>query len=290
MKCFLAMSVSASALIMAGCSNNASATVHVDAQNHNGRNGAHHFDQEGDVSLMGSDMTITGRIGGDLSVTGSDLDVSAEIGGNLLLTGSDISFDGSVGGETGIAGSDVDWSGNAAGDIDIAGSDVNWTGMTDGSVSIAGSDVMIDGQIRQDLDIAGSDIEVSRASDIGGNLSIAGSDLDVAGTVGGNADLAGSSIELEGRIAGRLLAVAYSRRGWASDNSHHLVRINGSIGEGSAVCARRVVIGDGAGITGQLTVFAEEAPVFETNAAQTGVTFEAIDGRDCDDLLAPFDR
>ncbi|WP_109260317.1 hypothetical protein [Hyphobacterium indicum] len=292
MKRFLAISVSASALIVAGCSNNASATVHVDAQNHNGRDGAHHFDQDGDASLMAGDMRIAGRIGGDLSVIGSDLHVSAGIGGDMSLVGSDIIFEGSVGSEANIAGSDVAWSGNARGDVDIAGSDVNWSGTTERSLSIAGSDVMIDGRIGEDLDIAGSDIEVSRDSDVGGNLSMAGSDLELFGSVGGNASLAGSSAEIEGPVDGRLIAVAYSRRGWSwsSGNTHQRVRINAAIGEGSAVCARRVVIGPEMVITGQLAVFAEEAPVFEAGASQSSVTFEAIDGRDCNDLLEPFDR
>lgn len=292
MKRFLAMSVSAGALIMAGCSNSASATVYVDSQNRDGREGAHHFDQDGDASLMGSDMHITGRIGGDLSVIGSDLDVSARIGGDMSLVGSDITFEGSVGSEANIAGSDVHWSGNALGDIDIAGSDVNWSGATEGSLSIAGSDVMIDGRIGEDLDIAGSDIEVSQDSEIGGNLSMAGSDLELFGSVGGHASLAGSSAVIEGPIDGRLIAVAHSRRGWSwsSGNTHQRVRINAPIGEGSAVCARRVVIGPEMLITGQLAVFAEEAPVFEAGASQSGVTFEAIDGRDCTDFLEPFDR
>ena len=292
MRSFLAVSVSFGALMMAGCSNSAATSIHVDNNHHDRSNGTHHFDQDGDVSLMGSDMNIQGRIGGELSVVGSDLDVSAEIGEGMSLVGSDVTFDGSVGRGASIAGSDVEWSGSAGNDVDIAGSDVEWTGSADGSLSIAGSDIAIDGRVGGDMEIAGSDVDVSNGSRIAGDLSIAGSDLNVFGEIGGNADLVGSSIDIEGRIEGRLIAMAYSRRGWSwsSDDSHQRIRIDGAIGDGSAICARRVSIGPDAVLASGLTVFAEEAPTFENGASQSGIAFEAIDDRDCDDLLDPFNR
>ncbi|WP_394694635.1 hypothetical protein [Hyphobacterium sp.] len=292
MRIFLAVSVSSGALIMAGCSNSAAATIYVDNDHHGRSNGVHQFDQDGDVSLMGSDMTIRGRIGGGLSVVGSDLDVSAEIGEGMSLVGSDVVFDGSVGRDANIAGSDVEWSGSVGGDVEIAGSDVEWSGSAEGSLSIAGSDIEVDGRIGDDLDIAGSDIDVSTGSRIAGDLSIAGSDLNVFGEIAGDADLVGSSIDIEGRIDGALMAIAYSRRGWSwsSDNSHQRIRIDGAIGEGSAVCARRVTIGRDAVLANGLVVFADEAPVFENGASQTGVSYEEIDGRDCDDLLETYNR
>lgn len=292
MRIFLAVSVSSGALIMAGCSNSAAASIHVDSDHHDRSNGVHQFDQDGDVSLLGSDMTIRGHIGGGLSVVGSDLHVSADIGESMSLVGSDVSFDGSVGRDASIAGSDVEWFGSAGGDVDIAGSDVEWSGSAVGNLSIAGSDVEVDGRIGGDLDVAGSDIDIAADSRIAGDLSIAGSDLNVYGEMDGDADLVGSSIDIEGRIEGRLIAIAYSRRGWSwsSDNSHQRVRINGAIGDGSAVCARRVTIGRDAVLANGLAVFADEAPVFENGAPQTGVTYAEINGRDCDDLLEPFNR
>jgi len=289
---FLAMGVATGALIMVGCSNSASASVSLDTHHNNQSGGQHEYDQDGDVSLIGSDLNISGRIGGDLSLIGSDLSIQADIGSDLSLVGSDIDFNGNVGGETSVAGSDVNWSGEASGDVDIAGSDVNWSGSSDGDVSIAGSDINIDGRVSEDLDIAGSDVLLSTDSVVGGDVSIVGSDIEMFGEIVGNADLVGSSIEITGAVQGRLLATAFSRRGWSwsSDDTHQRIRLDASVGEGSAVCARRVVIGSNAGNTGSLAVFAEEAPVFEDGAPQLGVTFEEIGDRDCDDLLDPFDR
>lgn len=292
MRRFLAVSASFGALIMAGCSNSAATSIHVNNDHHDRSDGVHEFDQDGDVSLIGSDMSIRGRIGGGLSVVGSDLHVSADIGEDMSLVGSDVVFNGSIGRDANIAGSDVVWSGSAVGDVDIAGSDIDWSGSAEGNLSVAGSDIEIDGRIGGALDVAGSDINISADSRIAGDLSIAGSDLNVYGEMGGDADLVGSSIDIEGRIEGRLIAIAYSRRGWSwsSDNSHQRIRIDGAIGEGSAVCARRVMIGRDAVLADGLAVFAEEAPVFENGAPQTGVAYEEIDGRDCDDLLEPFNR
>jgi len=292
MRSILAASVAIGALSVAGCSNSASASVHLNDDHGRHSNNQTSYDQDGDLSLIGSDMTIAGRIGGDLSLIGSDLDIRADIGSDMSLVGSDISFSGTVGGDTSIAGSDVEWSGEAGGDVDIAGSDVDWAGSSDRNVSIAGSDITIDGRVGGDLDIAGSDIRLSRTSNTGGNVAIVGSDLEISGETLGNADLVGSSIVVSGPIRGRLLATAYSRRGWSwsSDGSHQTIRINAPIGEDSAVCARRVVIDSNADVSGGLIVFAEEAPVFENGAIETGVTFEEIGNRDCDDLLDPYDR
>lgn len=293
MKIFLVTSAAAGALIVSGCADSAVASVHMTGSSAYASSDGHHtYDQDGDASLMGSDMSVSGRIGGDLSMIGSDLEVDADIGEGMSLVGSDIEFTGSVGQGASIAGSDVKWSGTAGGDVDIAGSDVEWSGAAEGSLSIAGSDIEIDGRIGEDLEIAGSDISLSRATSVGGDLSVAGSDLSVLGEVSGNADLVGSRIDLFGHIEGRVLAIAYSRRGWnwSSDNSHQRIRINGAVGEGSAVCARRVEIGDDADISGTLAVFAENPPVFDGGGSRANVTFEEIGDRDCDDLLEPYDR
>ncbi|MEE2524937.1 hypothetical protein V0U79_01045 [Hyphobacterium sp. HN65] len=293
MKVILATSAALGALMVGGCADSASATVHMSgAGAYSSADGQHVYDQDGDVSLMGSDMSVSGRIGGALSLIGSDLDVDADIGEGMSLVGSDITFSGSVGGNTSIAGSDVEWAGTSGGSVEIAGSDIEWSGSADDGLAIAGSDVGIDGRIGEDVDIAGSDVELSQATNVGGDLSIAGSDLIIHGTIGGNADLVGNSIEMDGRIEGRLLAVAFSRSGWSwtTDNSHHRIRINGAVGEGSAVCARRVEIGPEADISGTLAVFAEDPPVFTDGATQADVNFEEIGDRDCDDLLEPYDR
>jgi hypothetical protein len=293
MKSLLAVGIASSALIVSGCSNSASANIHVDRHHgdHSG-SGQNRYDQDGDVSLIGSDMEINGRIGGDLSLIGSDLDVRAEIGGDMSLVGSDIEFDGAVGGEANIAGSDVDWTGHAERGIDIAGSDINWRGSTNGSLSIAGSDITIDGRISDDLDIAGSDVSLSRDTMIGGDLSIAGSDLNILAQISGDTDLAGNRIEIGGAIGGRLLAIAYPSSGWSwsSNDRHHSISIDGAIGSGSAVCARRVFIGAGAEFAGNLMIFADEPPTFENRLTAQNVTYEAINERDCDDLLDPFNN
>ncbi|GJL97447.1 MAG: hypothetical protein DHS20C06_12640 [Hyphobacterium sp.] len=294
MKSLLAVGIASSALIVSGCSNSVPANIHMDRhdRNHSG-SGQYRYDQDGDVSHIGSDMEVSGRIGGDLSLIGSDLDVNADIGGDMSLVGSDIDFDGSVSGEANIAGSDIHWTGRAQRDIDIAGSDVNWSGMTEDSLSIAGSDVVIDGRVGQNLDVAGSDIHVSADSEIGGNVSIAGSDIEIDGQISGNTELTGNRIDLDGEIEGRMLARAYSTRGWAwtgRDARYHTVHLNGSIGEGSAICARYVVISDTASIAGNLMIFADEPPTFESRLSPQNVTFDAIAGRDCDDLLDTYDN
>jgi hypothetical protein len=293
MNSLLAVGIASSALIVSGCSNSAAATIHMDRHddNHSG-SGHYRYEQDGDVSHIGSDMEIDGRIGGDLSLIGSDLDVRAEIGGDMSLVGSDIEFDGAVGGEANIAGSDVDWTGHSERGIDIAGSDVDWSGSTNGSLSIAGSDISIDGRIDDSLDIAGSDVSITADTSIGGDLSIAGSDLEITGHVAGNADLAGSRIDIGGVIEGRLLASAYPSGGWSwsSNDRHHSIFVDGEIGMGSAVCARRVIIGADAAISGNLMIFADEPPTFENRLTAQNVTFEAIDERDCDDLLDNYDN
>ena len=293
MRKFLAVGAATGALMVSGCSDHALATVHYSGTSaQSSEDGHHRFDHDGDVDLMGSDMTVDGRIGGDLSLIGSDLDVQADIGGNVSLVGSDVDFNGSTGGRTNIAGSDVDWSGDADNDIDIAGSDVDWSGSTSGTLSVAGSDISIDGRIGEALDLSGSDIEISSRSEIGGDLSVAGSDVDIAGTVRGHADIVASRIDLEGDVEGRLLAIAHSRRGWSwsSDGSHQRISIGGRLGEGGAVCARRVEITPGAELNGPLAVFAEEPPVMADSALRGAVTFEEIGDRDCDDLLEPYER
>ncbi len=293
MKVILAVSAATGALIMAGCSDGAMASVQYSSQSTSTSSGDGHyrFEQDGDVSLIGSDMSVEGRIGGDLSLIGSDLDVSAEIGGEMSLVGSDIEFDGSVGRGASLAGSDIEWIGTAGGDVDIAGSDVEWSGRADGSLSIAGSDISVDGDVGGALEIAGSDVILTAGSRVGRDLSIAGSDLLVHGDVVGDADLVGSSIGISGQIDGRVLAIAYSRRGWSwsSNNSHQRIRIEGAIGEGSAVCARRVEIGADANISGTLAVFAEDAPVIAAGGPQN-INFEEIGDRDCDELLEPYDN
>ncbi|WP_420432482.1 hypothetical protein [Hyphobacterium sp.] len=293
MRKFLAVGAATGALIVAGCADSALATVqYSSAQSHSAQNGHHRIDQNGDVSLMGSDMTIEGDIGGDLSLIGSDLEVHANIGGGMSLVGSDIEFNGSVAGTSDIAGSDVTWTGESGDDVDIAGSDVDWTGSTRGALSIAGSDVVVDGSVEDDLDIAGSDVELTGGSHVGGDLSIAGSDLEIAANVAGNADLAGSHINITGAIDGRLLAVAYSQRGWqwSSNDSHQRVKIDGRIGDGSAVCARRVDVTGNAVLSGSLAVFAEEAPMIADGVDGSAISFEEISDRDCDELLEPYDR
>jgi hypothetical protein len=292
MKRFLAVGAATGALMAAGCADSAATVHYSNAHAYSANDGEYRFDQDGDVSLMGSDMTIEGEIGGDLSLIGSDLDVRANIGGSMSLVGSDIEFDGRVGGQADIAGSDVAWSGDAGDDVDIAGSDVSWAGAARGSLSIAGSDIFIDGRIDENLDIAGSDVELTQDSRIGGDLAIAGSDLEIGADIAGQADLVGSRIDITGGIDGRLLATAYSRRGWQWSNNdrHQRIRIDGQIGDGSAVCARRVEMTDNAVLSGTLTVFAEEAPSIADGIDPSAVTFEEIGDRDCDDLLDPYDR
>ncbi|WP_421791569.1 hypothetical protein [Hyphobacterium sp.] len=291
MKSLLAVGTAAGALALAACSNSANATVSYTS--HSGSDGRHVFDQDGDVSLMGSDMDISGRIGGDLSLIGSDLTISADVDGDMSLVGSDVEFDGSVGGEASIAGSDVDWRGAAERDVDIAGSDVNWSGSTGGSLSIAGSDVTIAGTVASDLDVAGSDIVIESSSRIDGDTSLAGSDLELFGTLNGDASLAGSSLHLTGAVNGRLIASLYpgSRWGrrWGGDNNG-LARIDGAVGESSAICALRVEIGENANISGTMAVFADEAPVYDNRRTEANISYEALNGRECNDVLEPYDR
>ncbi|WP_421786621.1 hypothetical protein [Hyphobacterium sp.] len=293
MKTFLAVGAVAGALPLGGCMDSALATAHFShADGHRAHDGYHRFEQDGDVSLMGSDMTVEGEIGGDLSLVGSDLEVRANIGGDMSLAGSDVEFEGRVGGRANIAGSDVTWSGEAGEDVDIAGSDVSWMGSTHGELSIAGSDVFVDGRIDRNLEIAGSDVELTDDTRIGGDLAVAGSDLDIGAHISGDADLVGSRIDIAGGIDGRLMAIAHSRRGWqwSSDNGHQRIRIGGRIGEGSAVCARRVEITRNAELTGNLAVFAEQPPEIADGISHSLVTYQEIGNRDCDDLLEPYGR
>lgn len=294
MKRILTVGTASVAMVMAACSDSASASINASSlANATTADDRYTFDQDGDVSLMGSDMDVSGRIGGALSLVGSDLTVSAAIGQSMSLVGSDVEFEGSVGGEVNIAGSDVDWRGSAERDIDIAGSDVNWAGSTGQDLSIAGSDVTISGRINGDLDVAGSDIRIDEASLIAQNASLAGSDLDLFGTVSGNADLAGSRLRMTGTIEGRLIGNIYPEGQWRrrmGGDDYGLARIDGRVGSGSAICARRIEFGENADISGTLTVFADEAPLYDNRRVETSIQFEAVNGRDCDDLLEPYNR
>lgn len=288
MKYVLSAGVALGTLALSACDNSALASVHYDGYGGLAGEGDYRFDQDGDVSLTGSDMTVSGRVGGDLSLVGSDLRVNATIGGSMSLAGSDVAFEGRIAQEANIAGSDVNWSGDAGGDVEIAGSDIDWSGSTDGSLSIAGSDVSIDGLVRRNLDVAGSDIELSRRSNISGDASIAGSDVDLNGSIGGTADIMGSSVDLDGAIQGYALISAYpeGRRSWGTNGDYGRVRVNGELPSGGAICARSVVFGSSVQIGEDLHVYADETPM----NMPTSVVFELLQDRDCDDVLDQHDR
>ena len=86
---------------------------------------------QGNLLVVGDDLTLDGRIGGNLVVVGGDADLNADsrVGGNLSVIGgdADVKQAARIGGNVAVVGGDASLAGNAyvGGNVNVIGGDVS---------------------------------------------------------------------------------------------------------------------------------------------------------------------
>jgi hypothetical protein len=284
----LSLGAAALALIgAAGCTN--AAIAHgTDAQGSGiaiGGNMTRTLDQDGDLSLIGGNMDFRGRVGGDVSLVGGNIDLDLEIGGELSVAGGNMEADGSIGEGASIAGGDIEWRAAVAEDLEIAGGDLT-----------------VDAAIGGDLEAASGEMVVTRASHIRGNAEIAAAEIEMDGQIDGTLEAAAAFMQISGEVGGEAWLMAdpqEGRRGWRAEidedgaragSTNGRVEISGEFGDALHVCARRVNFLRNASVAGPVHVWADAEPDIADAASLGPVSFEARNGRDCDDIFDDLGR
>jgi len=139
-----------------------------------------------------------------------------------------------------------------------SGQNLTINGSVSNDLLAAGSQVLLRGKVGRSASLMGSNVEVSGS--IGDNLRAAGSQVSVSGNVGDNASLAGSAVVLTraGKFGRDLQAAATELRieGSVGRNLRAAgtqVTIDGKIGGNACINARKLRLGPGALIRGNLT-------------------------------------
>jgi len=160
---------------------------------------------------------------------------------DLYAAGRDVRVEATVAGDAVLAGGTVVVTGDVRDDVLAAGRNVTVSGDVGDDVRLAGRTVTVSGEVAGHAVMAGRETRVEAGTRIGDWAWIAGGRVYIAGAIGGDLKAAGRDIELTGRVDGD-----------------------------AAITGRRIRIGDGAVIGGDLTWRSENEPVIDDGAVITG--------------------
>jgi hypothetical protein len=177
----------------------------------------------------------------DMRRFGGSVNVAAEGEDDLWAMGGDVTILGNVAEDVWAAGGRVEVDVTAGGDVWIAGANTELRGSVAEDAWIGGANILVDAKVGQNLHAAGANVEVTQASEIGRNSSLYGATVVFRGRAGPNLNIAADSIVFEGTVEGPLTL------------------------EG-----RRVEIGDGARIAGELTIYSVNQPMVSPRASLAG--------------------
>ena len=270
MRHFLLTTAAAAAIMLAGC-------IEIDASARGyAANERTTLNTDGDVTLMGADITASGRAGGEVSVTAADFTGNNLRAGALNVVGADIRFTGSVEGDVSLAAADIRWDAPVGGDVDIAASDLSFEGEVSGHFNAEFADADFSGAFT-DMTLAGADMALTRTSDVSGSVDAAAAEFTHRGSIRGDLILSARTAKLDGRIGGQLdLQVDPGRAPY--DREDGLVEISGEVA-GGRICARTVVVTGQ--VTGPLAVTADAQPEIRGGSA-ADIQFTARNGARCE--------
>lgn len=116
------------------------------------------------------------------------------IEGNLYVLGSSITVDGKVNGDIYCAGQNILINGEVAGDVICAGSFVEIKGKVLGSVRVLGQIINVENEINQNLMAFGSNIVLDKNASVGWEMFSLGALIEIKGNIKG--DLHGRAQEM----------------------------------------------------------------------------------------------
>lgn len=238
------------------------------------------YDQDSSLSLIGGNMDLGGRVGSDVSLVGGNIDLDMDIGGDLSIAGGNLEIRGRIADDASIAGGAIDWRADVGEDLDIAGGDIT-----------------LEGEVGRDLEAAGSELVIAERTVIRRDAAMAAARIEMNGHVQGRLEATAAYVQIRGSVDGFALIEAdprSGRRGWRAQadedgmragSTNGLVEITGSLGDGAAICARRVNILHNADVSGDLRIWADHEPDIAAGAAVGPVDYQSRNGRDCDDII-----
>ncbi|MQA92519.1 MAG: hypothetical protein GEU90_20240 [Gemmatimonas sp.] len=150
-------------------------------------------------------------------------ETSVRRGGDLLVGRDNVALRDTVPGDVIVAGGSIGFTGSAGGDFLGAGGEQRISGRIAGSVRAAGGDVQLQAAVGRNVALAGGHVDLEQSAVIAGNAYLAGGEIEVDGAVNGFLEASGGEISLDG-----------------------------TIGRDARVRARRLRIGPGARIGGNL--------------------------------------
>lgn len=234
------------------------------------------LDTDGDASLMGADISVSGRAGGTVTVAAADFTARDLNAGALDASAADIAFDGRVAGDVDLRAADIRWRGPVGGGFDASAADLDFDGSVTGPFTGRLADARLAGRFST-IDLQAADVHFTREAEASGDVRASLADFRHDGRIAGDLDLAANTVILNGDVDGQLAVSADpGRRPWSRTDG--LVELNGQF-EGGAICARRVVITGT--VSGPLRVTADEAPDIQGGSA-ADIDFTPRNGRRCD--------
>lgn len=156
------------------------------------------------------------------------------------------------GGDAFLAGRSVVHQSDGIDDLFMAGETVLGTADITGTAHFAGREIIMEGVVEGDAYAAGEEIEFR--TDILGDATLVGRTISV-GNIGGDLRAASSELELNGDIGGYALLAAEK------------VTFNAQVTGDVSIAAEELIWGDGATISGQLTLYEEEPGTLEVPEA-----------------------
>ena len=199
------------------------------------------------LGLWLAPVSASAQMGG---LFGGAVEVPNQVGDAAAAAGL-ITVTGVVEGDALLAGGEVQVLGEITGDVRGLSGKYRQTGSVFGEVSIAAGSILLEGLIGDDLWAAGEDIELREDTRIGQDARIAGEDVLARGRIDGDLDIVAEQVALDAQVGGDV-----------------------------TIDARRIVVGPGATIEGQLRWRAMEEPVISPEAIiRGGVEGEQVGSR-----------
>jgi cytoskeletal protein CcmA (bactofilin family) len=131
--------------------------------------------QEGDLSLIASDLTISGTVTGDINATVESADLSGKMGDTVRVFCKELTVTGHIDGDliAVCASVIVDRDARVTGDVDAKGANVEIRGVVDGDVDATGGSVTFSGQAGGNATLKADVVEIDPGAKIDGSLEYA---------------------------------------------------------------------------------------------------------------------
>lgn len=120
--------------------------------------------------------------------------------GNVYLIGQNITVDGEIKGDLIAVANLITVNGHVGGDIITAGSTLNVNGQVDGNIRALGNQINLNSSVGKNITLVAAVLNYGQSASTGGDLVVMASQLNLSGSVIGHLYAGGDLINIDGKI------------------------------------------------------------------------------------------